>query len=66
MENAYYAFDTEADLEILKANNTNFKYDANTRELGENSMTLTPEEVTQRLANGEHYVIRNKITCRRE
>ena len=64
--NAYYAFDTEADLEILKANNTNFKYDANTRELGENSLTLTPEEVTQRLANGEHYVIRIKLPADEE
>ena len=64
--NAYYAFDSEADLEALKANHANFKYDANTRELGKNSITLAPEEVKQRLENGEHYVIRIKLPADEE
>lgn len=58
---AYYAFDTEADLEQLKANNANFKYDAQTRQQGKNSLTLSKEEVAQRLSNQEHYVIRIKL-----
>ncbi|HUM52393.1 MAG TPA: glutamate--tRNA ligase, partial [Chitinophagales bacterium] len=58
---AYYAFDTEADLEQLKATHPNFKYDATTRTQGKNSITLYKEEVAQRLANNEHYVIRIKL-----
>ncbi len=58
---AYYAFDTESDLEQLKATHPNFKYDANTREQGKNSLTLSKDEVAQRLANNEHYVIRIKL-----
>jgi len=58
---AYYAFDTEADLEQMKATNANFKYDANTRELGKNSLTLSKEEVEKRLSEKEHYVIRIKL-----
>ncbi|MEN9449209.1 MAG: hypothetical protein RJA25_2499 [Bacteroidota bacterium] len=64
--NAYYAFDTEAELEQLKANNANFKYDAATREMGKNSLTLTVEEVQQRLNNKEHYVIRIKLPADEE
>lgn len=58
---AYYAFDTETELDQLKANIANFKYDANTRELGKNSLTLSSTEVAQRLSNNEHYVIRIKL-----
>lgn len=63
---AYYAFDSEADLEQLKAGNANFKYDATTRELGKNSLTLSEAEVQQRLANNEHYVIRIKLPADEE
>lgn len=58
---AYYAFDTEEDLEKLKASTPNFKYDAQTRMLGKNSLTLSDEEVARRLENDEHYVIRIKL-----
>ncbi|MFN8284895.1 MAG: glutamate--tRNA ligase [Chitinophagales bacterium] len=58
---AYYAFDTESDLENLKATNANFKYDAVTRLQAKNSLTLSAEETAQRLANNEHYVIRIKL-----
>ncbi|MEZ5053792.1 MAG: glutamate--tRNA ligase [Chitinophagales bacterium] len=58
---AYYAFDTESDLEHLKNTFPNFKYDAVTRMHGKNSITLSEQEVAQRLANNEPYVIRIKI-----
>ena len=58
---AYYAFDTEAELEQLKAGNANFKYDGNTRKSGKNSLTLSAEEVAKRLSNNENYVIRIKL-----
>lgn len=58
---AYYAFDTEAELEQLKLQFPNFKYDAITRLKGKNSLTLTDDEVKTRLANNENYVIRIKL-----
>ncbi len=58
---AYYAFDTESDLEQLKNTIPNFKYDAVTRMHGKNSITLSEQEVAQRIANNEPYVIRIKI-----
>ena len=53
-DHAYYAFDTESDLEALKAKYPNFKYDASTRLEGKNSITLSAAEVAQRLANMIH------------
>lgn len=64
--NAYYAFDTEAELEQMKASNPNFKYDAATRENGTNSLTLSDEAVKKRLAQNEHYVIRIKLPAEEE
>lgn len=58
---AYYAFDTETDLEELKATHPNFKYDSTTRTQGKNSLTLSENEVTQRIENNEDYVIRIKL-----
>ena len=58
---AYYAFDSEKELEEMKAAIPNFKYDAITRLKGVNSLTLTEDEVKTRLANNEHYVIRIKL-----
>lgn len=63
---AYYAFDTEADLDSLKTQHANFKYDASTRALGKNSLTLSAEEVQQRIANNEPYVIRIKLPADEE
>jgi len=60
-DHAYYAFDTESDLEALKAKYPNFKYDASTRLEGKNSITLSAAEVAQRLANNDPYVIRIKL-----
>jgi len=60
---AYYAFDTPEELEEMrkkleaeKASNTS--YCPATRTCMKNSFTLSPDEVQQRLASGEAYVIR--------
>ncbi len=58
---AYYAFDTEEELEQLKAVNQNAKYDAATRLQMKNSLTLSEQEVEDRLNKKEHYVIRIKL-----
>jgi len=58
---AYYAFDTAAELEAKRNMIKNFQYDASTRGLMKNSLTLSPEEVKQRLNAGEQYVVRIKI-----
>ncbi|MCX6352964.1 MAG: glutamate--tRNA ligase [Bacteroidetes bacterium] len=64
--NAYYAFDTNEELEemrerMTKAGMSSPKYDHITREYMKNSLSLPKDEVEQRLKNGEHYVIRIKI-----
>lgn len=58
---AYYAFDTPAQLEAKRQEITNFQYDARTREQMENSLTLSPEEVKERLERGDKYVVRFKV-----
>ena len=63
---AYYAFDTPEALEQKRkeyeAEKKNFQYDWRTRESMTNSLTLSAEEVAQRLAKGDAYVIRFKHT----
>ena len=58
---AYIAFDTPEQLEEKRAQTPNFQYDASTRTLMCNSLTLPAEEVERRIANGEKYVVRFKI-----
>jgi len=58
---AYIAFDTPADLEAKRSEIANFQYDAKTRDLMTNSLTLTPDTVKERITNGEQYVVRIKI-----
>ncbi|MEI2694695.1 MAG: glutamate--tRNA ligase [Saprospiraceae bacterium] len=59
---AYYAFDTEAALNELRASNGgNQKYDFNTRLKMRNSLTLSEEDCKQELANNTPYVIRLKV-----
>jgi len=63
---AYYAFDTEADLEACRENaraegKGAFQYDYRTRKKMKNSLTLGGEEVKTRLQSGKPYVIRIKI-----
>ncbi len=68
--NAYYAFDTSEDLEAmrerLKASNVDAKYDSITRSTMKNSLTLSEDEVKQRLENKEQFVIRLKVPRKEE
>jgi len=64
--NAYYAFDTPEEIEAmrerLKAAKVNTpQYNAITRMQMKNSLTLTEEEVKEKLAQGAPYVIRLKV-----
>ena len=58
---AYMAFDTPEELDAKRTEIANFQYDASTRLAMNNSLTLSEDEVAQRLANGEKYVVRVKI-----
>lgn len=59
--NAYIAFDTPAELEAKRKEKPNFQYDATTRMEMRNSLTLSPAEVKQLIADGTQYVVRAKI-----
>lgn len=58
---AYIAFDTPAELDTKRAERANFQYDASTRMMMRNSLTLTKEEVDLLIANGQQYVVRAKV-----
>lgn len=58
---AYIAFDTPTELEVKRAEIPNFQYDASTRMMMQNSLTLPAEEVNRRIQNGDNYVVRIKI-----
>ena len=58
---AYIAFDTPAELDAKRAEIPNFQYDAQTRGMMRNSLTLSQEEVESLIAAGEQYVVRFKI-----
>ena len=58
---AYIAFDTPAELDAKRVEIANFQYDASTRGLMKNSLTLSADEVKSRIENGEQYVVRIKI-----
>ena len=58
---AYYAFDTPEELDAKRQEIKNFQYDASTRDMMSNSLTLTKEEVEKRISNGDKYVVRIKI-----
>ena len=55
---AYIAFDTPAELEAKRAEIKNFQYDAGTRGMMRNSLTMSEEEVDALIAAGEKYVVR--------
>lgn len=63
---AYIAFDTPTELEMKRAEIPNFQYDASTRLMMTNSLTLSADEVKSRIANGEQYVVRIKIEPNRD
>ncbi|MDZ7314510.1 MAG: glutamate--tRNA ligase [candidate division KSB1 bacterium] len=61
---AYYAFDTPDEVETARQKSPDprtFKYDASTRSLMRNSLTLPEEKVQQLLAQKVPYVIRLKV-----
>ena len=61
---AYYAFDTADSLDAMRkeaeAAGKTFIYNHSVREQLDNSLTVSREKVTERIANGEQYVIRFK------
>lgn len=65
-DNAYYAFDTPAELEGRRASTPNFQYDASTRMSMRNSLSLPKDEVDRLLAEGAQYVVRFKIEAGRD
>ncbi len=58
---AYYAFDTPEELEKERGANPNFQYDQSTRQRLCNSLSLSREETSTRLASGFPYVVRVRI-----
>jgi glutamyl-tRNA synthetase len=67
---AYYAFDTSEELEDmrkrLEAAKMSAKYDATSRNSMKNSLTLSKDEVAERLARGDEHVVRIKIPRKEE
>lgn len=69
--NAYYAFDTSEELEEMRerlkaARVATPQYNAITRMQMKNSLTLSKEEVEEKLKSGEPYVIRLKVPRKEE
>ena len=65
-KNAYLAFDTPEELERKRAEIPNFQYDASTRMVMRNSLSLPTKEVAQLLDDGQQYVVRFKVEPGRE
>ncbi len=68
---AYYAFDTAEELDAMRdrlkaAKVATPQYNSITRNTMSNSLTLPEDEVKQRLANGDPYVIRLKVPRKEE
>ena len=68
---AYYAFDTPEEIEEMRerlkaAGMVNLHYNASSRMSMKNSLTLSSEEVQQRIENGDSYVIRLKVPPKEE
>ena len=63
---AYVAFDTPEELDAKRSEIANFQYDAKTRGLMTNSLTLSSEEVQNRIEKGQQYVVRIKIEPNQE
>lgn len=63
---AYYAFDTEAEIEAMRERlkqqgSDNLTYNSQSRQNMRNSLTLPAAEVQQKLSAGDPYVIRLKV-----
>ncbi|GHU98413.1 glutamate--tRNA ligase [Bacteroidia bacterium] len=63
--NAYYAFDTPQQLETLRkeceARGESFAYNHAVREKMDNSLSLSPEQVSERIERGDGWVIRFRM-----
>jgi glutamyl-tRNA synthetase len=64
--NAYYAFDTPEELELMRGNlktdtNPTPQYDMRTRTQMRNSLTMSADEVKDKIASGAPYVVRFKM-----
>ncbi len=57
---AYYAFDTEEEMNKVRSENPHFAYDAKTRMSMRNSVSLSKEEVDELLSKNTPFVIRFK------
>ena len=58
---AYIAFDTPEELEQKRQEIKNFQYDAHTRGMMRNSLTMSKEAVDELIEDGRQYVVRFKI-----
>ncbi len=58
---AYIAFDTPEELDSKRAEIANFQYDASTRDMMRNSLTLSAEETQNLINSNNQYVVRIKI-----
>ena len=58
---AYYAFDTPEELDAKRKEVQNFQYDASTRGMMRNSLSLPADEVERLLSEGAQYVVRFKV-----
>ena len=58
---AYIAFDTPEELEAKRNEIKNFQYDAKTRGMMRNSLTMSKEDVEALIDDGKQYVVRFKI-----
>ncbi len=63
---AYIAFDTLEELDAKRKEIANFQYDAKTRGMMRNSLSLPKEEVDRLIAAGEKYVVRILIEPNQE
>lgn len=63
---AYYAFDTEEEIEAMRKASPNAQYDGATRLKMKNGLTLSSEEVQQKLVAGDKYVIRLQVPANQE
>ena len=63
---AYIAIDTPEELEQKRSEIQNFQYDAKTRLMMRNSLTLPADEVARLMEDGKQYVVRFKIEPGRE
>ena len=63
---AYIAFDTPEELDAKRSEIQNFQYDAATRMMMRNSLTMTQQEVDALIEDGQQYVVRFKIDAGQE